>query len=389
MKRIILLTLAGIAGLIATVNAQTKKDSTAITELKIGKQRVLVIEENGNKTSIAITPDTDYKKILKDVFTFTDSVAETIEKAINTTNDDTVEVKVFPTHNDTLQPMAKQGKDTAETYFDTVEVKIGKIKLVTIDTDKKTSVRIYKEGETQADKTQNTSKNNKKGQIVEHPILEKQTEKDEKTSRDDFEGKWFGVEIGLNTLYTNNGFYMPSSYDKMDLNYGKSWFFNLNMVHKSIAFTKNTGLVTGLGLEFRNYRFISRNLVLNQEDTLSFTIDTQYNYVKSKLQTTHLRVPLFFEIYLPEKNEFHLMFGVIGNLMIGAHSKNVYYDEKNDKRISKHYNIHYLNFLNYSLSVRIGMENISLFIDYGMLPIFRPNNHLDTHPVNIGVCFLL
>jgi hypothetical protein len=75
-----------------------------------------------------------------------------------------------------------------------------------------------------------------------------------------FKGNWAGVEFGFNN-YTNSrsSHFIPGEIGFMDLHSGKSHNFNLNFAQLSLGFSKNIGFVTGLGLNWNNYRFDRSN----------------------------------------------------------------------------------------------------------------------------------
>ncbi len=315
------------------------------------------------------------------MFDFTDSLIDATIDALSVK--DTVEVV-----ND--HPEFEEKNWAATTgepmYTDTVEIGVGKNKLVIVESDHKTLIKLY-------------NKKNKEGKTIVHMQNDEVKNKTDKTHvevtcNDNkehnkkngyyFEGDWPGVELGINTLYNGTDFSMPLSYSDMEINYGRSWFVNLNLLQYDVRLIKNNvGLVTGLGFQFRNYRFVKPNLVIASNDTLLPLLDTANRYIKSKLQTSHLRVPLFIEFKLPEKSNFHIMAGVIGDLLIGAHTKNVFYQNDAKKKIKSH-DLQYLNFLNYSLSVRVGFESISIFVEYGMTPMFHKYRGPVLYPVNFG-----
>jgi hypothetical protein len=72
-----------------------------------------------------------------------------------------------------------------------------------------------------------------------------------------FKGHFSGIDIGINNYFTSDfSTSLPLSDEYMNLNSGKSWGVNINFIQQSIALLNNNiGLVTGMGLEFNNYRF--------------------------------------------------------------------------------------------------------------------------------------
>jgi len=386
MKKItILLTLLAIM-----FRMQGQNDTTSVerTEIKLGKTKILVVEENGNKTTVDIVPGTDIEKLLKDMFNFTDSI---IDKTLESFDEsDTVEIITKEQAYD-----EKQYDNNYGEYTDTVEIGIGNAKMVIIHTDNKTTVRLYNKKHSQGKEILKIDENNEENDIDVAPENKTSSEeKDFDNDNDDntkysspFKANWTGIELGINTLFNGKDFNMAPQYSELEINYGRSWFVNINLLQYSVELVDDhVGLVTGLGFQFRNYRFLNSNLTFADNDSLIPILDTSYKYIKSKLQTSHLRVPLFVQFDLPEKDHFHIMVGVIGDILIGSHTKQVYYtDGSKNKSVIKNHNLRFMNFFNYSLSFRIGFDSISIFAEYGMAPIFNKYRGPEVFPVNFGV----
>jgi hypothetical protein len=75
-----------------------------------------------------------------------------------------------------------------------------------------------------------------------------------------FRGHWTGVEFGLaNYMAKGFDFTLPDDIYYMDLHSAKSHTFNINFIQQSIGFNRHFGLVTGLGLNWIDYRFNGDN----------------------------------------------------------------------------------------------------------------------------------
>lgn len=202
-----------------------------------------------------------------------------------------------------------------------------------------------------------------------------------------FEGYWSGIEFGINGLMTpGNSFNLPENADCLDLNYGKSWFFNFNFLEFRLpVYKKNIGFVTGIGFNFNNYKFLNKNLRLFSTDSISYSLDTimDNEYKKNKLNTAYLRVPILFEINLPKHNNFHLLAGVYGSLLIASHTKTVY--NNNGTVTTKDHDLPYLNPLQYGVTGRIGIKGFTLFADYNLSTLFKKNKGPELYPLNMGI----
>lgn len=211
-----------------------------------------------------------------------------------------------------------------------------------------------------------------------------------KKSRRSFNGHWKGLEIGMNNYLTSNySLTLPVEAQFMELNTGKSWCVNLNMLQYDIGFgTDKVGLVTGLGLEFNNYRFDGDNSIIKDPVTrkiVSLEYDAATYIEKSKLSTSYLTVPLLLEFQIPVSGykRIHISGGVIGGLKIGSHTKVLYKEDgsKQKDKISDDFN---LSPLRYGLTARIGYRALKIFVIYNITPMFETGQGPVLYPVSIG-----
>lgn len=244
---------------------------------------------------------------------------------------------------------------------------------------------------------------------LDEGIKEKNKEEEETSAGDDngqetrrknkFKGHWSGIDLGLNNFMDRNGSMTRSGQTEyMDLNTGRSWDINLNIMQYGFGFgTNSLGLVTGLGFEFNNYFFDGNNNI--HKDSLgniaSFKGSTPGNYAPqgvnldvSKFATVFLTVPLLLELQLPHSapasKRFHVSAGVIGGLKLGSHSKSIFYlDNKKQKiKVRDDFNI---NALRYGFTARIGYHGLNLFANYYPTPFFETGKGPELYPVAVGL----
>lgn len=217
-----------------------------------------------------------------------------------------------------------------------------------------------------------------------------QDEGKNKKSRRSFNGHWKGLELGMNNYLTSDySLTLPAEAQFMELNTGKSWCVNLNMLQYDIGFgTDKVGLVTGLGLEFNNYRFDRDNSIIKDPVTrkiVSKEYDAATYIEKSKLSTSYLTVPLLLEFQIPVSGykRIHISGGVIGGLKIGSHTKVIYKEDgsKQKDKISDDFN---LSPLRYGLTARIGYRALKIFATYNITPMFETGQGPVLYPVSIG-----
>ncbi len=208
-----------------------------------------------------------------------------------------------------------------------------------------------------------------------------------------FNGHWGGIELGWNLLSNNDyGFSIPNQFNYLEQNFAKSNTVNINLIEKNVNIIKNKfGFLTGLGLQYQNYRF-KNNVFLSGDSTLLhgyFDTDETKSYVKSKLVVNYLTLPLIFEYQTNSRkksNSFHLSAGAILGLRIGSHSKNVYYD--NNKQKIKEKDDFHLNPFKAELTCRIGWSRLNFFANYSMTSLFESGKAPGLYPFTVGLALL-
>jgi hypothetical protein len=203
-----------------------------------------------------------------------------------------------------------------------------------------------------------------------------------------FKGHWSGIEWGFNNYFTEDwSTVLPSDINYMTLHSSKSHNFNINFTQQSFGFTRFVGLVTGLGINWNNYRFDGNNNIIKLTDGVIDEFDPGEPLDKSKLTTVYLTCPLLLEIQIPASYH-HLNFagGFIGAIKIGSHTKMVYQDGRKEKSNGDFS----LNLLRIGPTVRVGFESFQIFGTYYMTPLFKagkePGGH-KLYPFEIGIAF--
>lgn len=205
-----------------------------------------------------------------------------------------------------------------------------------------------------------------------------------------FDGHYGGFEMGVNGFVNSKGaFDMPEGYDFLDLRMEKSINVKLNLLEQNFNLIRNKfGLTTGLGLEWKNYRFKDNVQLLAEEgDIINNYENISRNYTKSKLVVNYLNVPLMLEFQtnrFSKKNSFHISAGVQAGLRIGSHTKNVYQEDGSKKKM-KDRDDFYLNPIKYDLMARIGWGKVNLFADYSLNTLFKNNRGPELYPFTVGI----
>ena len=201
-----------------------------------------------------------------------------------------------------------------------------------------------------------------------------------------FRGHWSGIEFGFNNyLSSDKSFSMPDNIDYMTLQSSKSTNFNINFTQLSLGLTRHFGFVTGLGLNWNNYRFDGNNNIQKGPDGIIEELYPGLNLDKSKLTTLFLTLPLMLEIQIPvDNNRLHIAAGAIGALKLGSHTKMVF----EDGHTVKSWGDFSLNMLRYGATARVGYGNFQLYGTYYYTPLFQSGKGPagnDLYPFEIGV----
>ena len=200
---------------------------------------------------------------------------------------------------------------------------------------------------------------------------------------------WGGFGMGVNGWMSNGGFALPKGQKYMELDYGKSLNFKLNILEKDIHLYKNyINLVTGIGVEWSQYQF-SNKTKLNPDSSYTYgVIDTTntFNYKKNRLKTTFVNVPLLLEFNTNKnpKKAFHIAIGAIGGYKLGSRTRQVVEQNGNTIRLIKkdNYNI---NPFRVNAHASIGYRNFTVYADYAITPLFENGKGPELYPFTIGV----
>ncbi len=199
-----------------------------------------------------------------------------------------------------------------------------------------------------------------------------------------FKGHWSFFEMGVNSFanvdYT--GQVLPNY---MDINHNKSLEVNINLFKLDFGLQKhknNFGFVTGLGLNFNDYRFSNEYTIKNQDGFVVPVPINDQNLSKTKLSTGYLTVPLLLELHAG-KSGLWMSAGVIGGLKMGSHTKvkvgGTKYKDRDDFNISP---------FRVGVTARLGYKGINLFGTYYLTEFFREGRGPAMNPFTIGIGFI-
>ena len=286
---------------------------------------------------------------------------------------DTVIVHGLLNRTDTLYNV---DLDKEFSLIDTTHIRIGKKSITIIENGNKTSIEIPNSNDKQ----------------VYNSFLEDKDRNFIYEYKPRFRGNWSGFEWGFNgVMDAANSMNMQGDLRYFEINQARSWNLNINPFQYSLGFgTDKVGLVTGLGFEFNNYHFRNKNTITVENGTTvadySYVDNPDMDVKRSSLNTVHLTLPVLVEVQIPtwnSSNRFFIAVGAIGGVRLGSKTKVVYEGNTEGKRkIKDNFN---MNAFRYGFTARIGFEDVSIFANYYMTPLFEQNKGDEFHPFTVGL----
>lgn len=206
--------------------------------------------------------------------------------------------------------------------------------------------------------------------------------------KDKFDGHWAGFDFGVNGYLNNNSLTLNSADQYLNLNQTKSWNFSFNFAEINIPIIKKyLGLVSGMGFQFNNYRFDNNIRLISDSSVLTYYDETTVKYEKNKLVATYLNIPLLLELQIPlngGSDNLHLTTGVVGGLLIGSHTKQVFEINGHKGKEKQREDFHLSPFA-YAVTARIGYNNVSLYANYNLAQLFKSNEGPELYPWSAGI----
>lgn len=209
------------------------------------------------------------------------------------------------------------------------------------------------------------------------------------SDNDDFK-HWSGFSAGVNGYMNKAGsISVVDKYPYMDLDYARSFNFQLNLIERQFNIVKNNfKIITGFGFDYHSYAFAGKTN-LNPDSSFTYgTMDTSHTYVykKNKLRNTYLQVPILFEFNTsnnPDKT-FHFAFGVIGQYLVASRTKQELETEKFEftKVRKDSYN---MSPFSAKAHVNMGYKGWTVFGEYSLTPLFQSGKGPELYPFTAGI----
>jgi hypothetical protein len=207
--------------------------------------------------------------------------------------------------------------------------------------------------------------------------------------RNRFRAHWTGAEIGFNNYLTSDmSSVLPDEIGYMTLHSGKSINFNINFAQLNLGITRHIGFVTGLGLNWNNYKFDGNNNIIKGTNGIIEELDPGALLKKSKLTTLYVNLPFLLEIQIPvHNNSINIAAGPVGSVKLASHSKMVF--DEDDQKVKSNGDFS-LNMFRYGGTARAGFANIQIYGTYFLSSLFQEGKGpagYDLYPYEVGIAF--
>ncbi len=207
-----------------------------------------------------------------------------------------------------------------------------------------------------------------------------------------FKGHWSGIEFGPNSFLTQHQAIINSSNNPAltpELN--KSFEFCFNSLEGNVKIFNFLGLVSGIGLQWNNYKYetfptYSSSYVLDLDSLYPANQPDGSTLKQISLKTFYVNVPLLIELQFPfgSGNKFYVNFGGYAGLNVYSKLKFIYNLSGNKVKSKENVAKMVLPY-HYGLTARIGIDQVQLFANYSLSPIFRSNQNPVLYPVSVGL----
>ncbi|MCS7073171.1 MAG: outer membrane beta-barrel protein, partial [Bacteroidia bacterium] len=189
--------------------------------------------------------------------------------------------------------------------------------------------------------------------------------------------QWLGLGLGMGTWLSNGSFTLPPENDQFNWNIAKSIHVHWQITRMKVSLSKQVRLITGLGIEWQNYRFQKNTSLRTLPDRLQVFQDSVH-FSKNKLTTQSLHIPILlqFQTKVNESNSFRVAAGGYANFLLDSWTKQVS-SERGTVKYSDNFN---LNRFTFGLTARIGYGAFNVYINYSLAPVFAKGRSIETLP---------
>lgn len=213
---------------------------------------------------------------------------------------------------------------------------------------------------------------------------------------DDYDKKkkfthWSGIDLGVNGYFFGDEFEMDHGENEfLELNYGGSRTFSINFLEQKIRIANDYfGLLTGLGVEWNNYKLEQDHVIMTNNDEIFGLVDSTRSVSKNKIRNTWAKVPLMLEFNTSSDNDknFHLAAGLIGSWRLATKYKQKYEQEGKDNKFKSNDSFNMLDY-RVEAGVRVGYRDLTLFASYNLTEMFEDDKGPEMYPFSVGISLL-
>ncbi len=222
-----------------------------------------------------------------------------------------------------------------------------------------------------------------------YPNEDSTKQKEHKPKKDEPRDFWSGIDFGFNGyLNKDMGTAMPTGFERFETDLGKSTYFGFNLYELGIPlYRNNVVLVTGLGIDYNNYRFKADYNPFSQPDSTGAYATK--DYITNRLKTFYATMPLMlgFDFSKPDKKGLHLALGVVGGVRFASYTKEKFTTD-NTKVKTNTKSDYDLNPFRLNAQARLGYGNFTVFASYAMTEMFQNSaTRPELYPYTIGISF--
>lgn len=168
---------------------------------------------------------------------------------------------------------------------------------------------------------------------------------------------------------------------------------DFQMMYPIIGNKSNVALALGFGLASQNY-YLKEFIHTNQDSLWFVSIPDSIDYVKYKLNTNYLTLPIEFRIRTnPDKitrRSFKIYPGFRAGMLINVHTKYIGHDLENGERIKeKHFDLKHLAKFDYGVSLRVGYGKFMMHTYYSLSGLIEPGKGPKLTPIEMGISVIL
>jgi len=195
-----------------------------------------------------------------------------------------------------------------------------------------------------------------------------------------------GVYLGVAGLRNPKGA-LSLGPSQIELNYARSFNMQANLFEKSIPLIKEyVKITTGIGYNFNSYQIENNIDLIKGPDEILEIENVGVNYEKNKLRVGYLTVPLMIGLSSTQMQEkgFKITAGIQGGYRVQGNIKKKY-EQGGETFKPKYRSDLYLNDFTYSAIARFSFDNIMLYAEYGLQPLFKTGRAAEIYPFSIGI----